>query len=559
MYNWRLVPIVLIVFATFIIFSFSQNAILPQQTGPANVIIIGFSISSVVGVNAPLLLSVELKNGGSLASGNITLNVGMNGPSYSASTEYNVNPLAPFQNESLTILAFNKTLFPGEYTAIINASYISGGSLHHSASVSSNYSVVVIQNMSLANSTLVVQTQQLAVAYVPIYTALFVGHESVSEIGVTNTGASPEFVNISVDSNYTRFITLSTNSLYLQAGGTLYVQFVLTARNSSADIVSYKIPIRFNVTPVNGNSTTITENIEFTIANVSSGQPSLLNEVTSLNSTNSTTGIVEIRSGTYRNLTNATLVTWLPLNVAGKESDISTYGLKAEVSQVDGMYRILWYIPYLPAGSITYAYYHINQVSNKQFSSNIQNILTIPSILKPINILRIVNFSLPTLYVNSTSNISVDVLYTGTAPQSVYFYLTAPPDVTVYNSTQVANATPNQLLVKRFRVKTGNNPGTLIFTLYINTQGANTTYSLPVVLLERSIGAPGAPATSSIIIPPISGITFNPNELTTYIMVFVAILLIVLLIYGVMVLKNRPRYSRDRIKTMINVKEQIKR
>ncbi len=566
-----LLAIFMIGMALFASISFSQGIGGTQlSNGPVNVTITNFSMPNVVGLNAPLTLFLGLQNSGGLASGNITITMNVVGPSSSFSRIYNASPLSPFQNESLVISMRNSTFAIGNYTSTIIASYPSSGSEKSTTPVSNKYTVVSVQPPQNSMGAPIMQTQNLSITYIPLYTALFLGKESVSQIGIKDTGISPEFVNISINSNYSSFIALSSTSIYLQPGQGLDVQFLLRSQNISADIATYTIPIMFGINPVNGKSSNITENIYLTIANRSSLEPRLLNEVTLTNSSNSTTGRIEIQSGMNQSINNATLTTTFPLSVANSSSQITTYGLQGNVTKVDdSKYKIYWSIPYLPPGQITYAYYKISNPQSLLFPLHIQNLLIVPSILKPINILKIINFSLPTFYTNSSEKISVDVLYTGTASQKVYFYLTAPPGITVYNSTQIVNATPNQLLHIQFGLVTNKNPGTLILTLYVNTQGANTTYSLPLVVLQNSGSAPtttiraGGGGTSGGIsgggIGGISGIKISQSELQEFGEGLVAIILIVLLIYGVMVIKNRPRYSRDRAKRLLNIRDQIKR
>ena len=553
---------VMVAFA-FMGVSMSQNAgSSPLQSGPADIKITNFSVPATIGINAPLDMFIELQNSGGLASGNVTLNIGITGPNTPFNTSYIVSPISPYQHESLILLIHNKTATLGEHTVIINASYTSDDGIQYTKSASGNYDVVYVQNPPVKNPMPVIQTPNLQITYIPIYTALFSGDEAVSEIGVKDTGTSAEFVNISISKNYSSLITLSTENIYLTPGGSLYVQFVLKAKNNSANIATYSIPLNFTVKPVNGTPSTVTERIAFTISNVTRNEPRILNEVTLLNSTNSTTGVIEIHSGNSTSINNATLVTYLPPGAVDNASDIRTNGLQANISQVDGRYQINWFLPYLPPDQVQYAYYQISQLESTQFPYHLNTLLAIPSVLRSMSVLKIVNFSLPTFYTNSTEKISADVLYTGTSGQSVYFYLTAPPGVTIYNSTQVANATPNQLLSRDFVVKTGGNPGTLIFTLYIDTQSTNITYSLPIVVLQNPHGAQTVQSTTTIKAATggtTKGGSINIKGYTDYIVVSVAILLIVLLIYGVMVISNRPSYNRQRVKRLMEVKDQIRR
>jgi len=532
----------------------------PVPSGPASIKITNFSVPETIGSNSPLYIFVELQNNGGLATtGNVTLNINVNGPTSQFNATYNVSALSPYQSESMIVVLHRGSSATGEHNVTVNASYISGGVLQYTKSFVQSYDVVTLQSPPSSNSMSIAQSQDLEITYVPIYTALYYGGEIVSEIGMKNTGSSPEFVNISVSRNYSDLITLSTSNLYLEPGSSLYMQFVLKAKDGGANVATYDIPINFSVNPVGGVPSSVTESIAFVISNVTQSRASVLNEVTLINSTNSTSGIIEVRSGSNTSINNATMVTYLPKGIVENASSIKTNGLQANISQNNGSYQINWFIPYLPAGQVQYAYYQISRLEGPQFPFHISTLLTMPSILKPLSILKIVNFSLPTFYTNSIEKMSVDVLYTGTGGQGVYFYLTAPPGVSIYNATQVVNATPNQLLSRDFIVKTGGTPGTMIFTLYINTQGTNITYSLPIVTLQGSQIGASTTTIKAVASGTTKPVSINIKDYMAYIIAAVAILLIVLLIYGVMVIMSRPNYNRKRIRKLMDVKDQIKR
>lgn len=527
----------------------------PISNGPVNITVTNFTVPSTLGLNAPAVFFVSLQNSGGFASGNMTANLNVKGPSTSFNTTYFAAPLSPFQNESLTISVVNASAFKGSYIATISASYIAKGSLQYTKSLSRSYTVINVQPQSNTNTSIPVHNSELSVSYVPLYTALISGTQSVSQIGIKNLLGSPESVNISVGSNYSKLISLSTSSSYLQPNQALNIQILLKAQSSNASIATYNIPITFNVNPASGSPSILTQYITLTISNRTALQPRLLNDVIIANSTNST-GIIEVHSGSNQSINNATLVTTIPSNVTNNASSVKTYGLQANVSRVGGTYKMYWAIPYLPPAQVVYAYYKINNLADQQFPLHIQNLLLAPSILRATSILKVVNFSLPTFYTNSTNKITVSILYTGTSGQKVYFYLTAPPGINVYNATQITNATPNELLTKSFQIITNRNSGTIILNLYVNTQGANTTYSLPVVVLQNQ----------STVIPPTttiratgSGISINTKDVIKYAEIIVAIILIVLLIYGVMVMLGRPRYKKARATELITIKEQIKR
>jgi hypothetical protein len=535
----------------------------PFSSGPANLAITNFSVPATISVNAPLDIFLQLQNGGGLATSNITLGIYIECDNKSTNFTYVVSPLSPYQGESFVISLYNKTTIIGPHNISIVALYHSNGTARYASSAKGNYDVVSMQNPPIRNAAQVMQSNDLQVTYIPVYTTLFSGSEVVSEIGVKDTGQKPELLNISTGKNYSSLITLSTRSLYLQPDSPLYVQFVLKAQGNKENTTTYVIPMNFTITPQNGTPSALPENIAFTIKNMSSSEAGLLDEVTLINSSNSTTGIIEIYSAKNTSINNATIVTYLPISVAKNISSIKTNGLQANITEQNKTYKITWSLPYLPAGQVQYAYFQISNLENPQFPFHVSTVLTMPSVLRPTSLIKIVNFSLPTFYTNSTEKMGVDVLYTGTTEQKVYFYLTAPPGVTISNSTQVVNATPNQFINKDFMVKTGNTPGTMIFTIYIDSQDTNITYSLPIVVLQNTqVGLPAPTTTkeqSESGGSTASSIHINIKDYIAYIIAAVAILLIVLLIYGVMLLLNRPSYNRQRMKKLMDVKDQIKR
>ena len=196
-----------------------------------------------------------------------------------------------------------------------------------------------------------------------------------------------------------------------------------------------------------------------------------------------------------------------------------------------------------------------------QFPSYTQSILSIPSAIGLTNLIRIVNFSLPSLYTNSTAKVSADVLYTGTGPQTVSFYLTAPPGITVSNASQYTDALPNMLISKSFYITTNKNTGTVILTLYIDTKGSNLTYSLPLIVLAKQQGGAGAALQTSTV-PPESSASLLPQiSLGGYTRYFEGaglIILIVLLIYGAIVIVSRPHRKRERVNRLMGIKNQIR-
>ncbi|MDE1871672.1 MAG: hypothetical protein KGI06_05545 [Candidatus Micrarchaeota archaeon] len=523
-----------------------------QGIGGANVSIAGVSLPESVGINSPLAVFVTLQNTGGMAAGNITLEMKLAGSS-SMVERYGVRPLSPQQNESVVLLVYNSTSQAGPHTVIVSASYASNGSTFITAQRTLGYNVVNTMDQQ-AKSPSAKGSNGLSIAYMPLYVSLFEGSSSVYRLGLMNTGHSPESVSIGTNSSYSGIIEFSTDSLYLLPNSTLYVQFLLNAINISTNASTYYIPISLNTSYSNGTSSTATEVLALTIYNYSREQPALLSDITSLNSSSSISGTISIYSGTNGSLSDATLVTYIPANATYNYPAIKTYGLNANVTRESNSYMIKWSIPYLPAGQVTYGYYQINTSRSTGFIMNVHNVLSMPSMLKPMNILKIVDFSLPTFYTHSMENISVSALYTGTSPQYVYFYITAPTGATVLNPTQTVLATPNELISRDFSIETSNTLGTMIFTLYANTQGANVTYSLPVIVLQGQ-------GNSTMVGQAAAAFPLNFNieskEAKTYLIALGAVLVIVLLTYGAIITANRSKYNANRARSLKSIKEQV--
>lgn len=543
---------VIVALSLAVALSFSQTATSNLTSIPANIILTNVSIPATFGSHSTLLFTVGLENNGGLASSNITLNAHISGPS-SYNDSFAGGALSPLENESLIISRENRTILPGNYRITLNANYIVNGTVQYTNSLNGSYNVTSVQTWPNETKTLIQQNANLSITYAPLYTSLFLNNQSISQIGLKDSSPFAELVNISTKRNYTSLIALSTNSVYLQHNESLYVQFVIKSRNANTSIASYDIPINFNITNSQGGKSNLTEHIILSIDNSTPYQPRVLNELDILNSSNSIIGTVELSSAINSSLQNATLTTILPAAAAANITQIMTYGMNATIAKYGSRYEIIWQPPYLPAGQVVYGYYTLKDAKSDNIALHIQNILSVPSQLKPTNLLKIINFSIPTFYTNSTEQLSVSVLYTGTQEQPVYIYLTAPPGTSVYNSSQSFNATPNEMLDKTFTIKSSKNSGTLILTLYVNTQGANLTYSLPVLVLQ-SESTGHSQSKSPPILPAI-----NYKQFELYGEIGGGILLAVLLIYAIILIINHPRYNGERAKRLLNIREQIKR
>jgi hypothetical protein len=240
----------------------------------------------------------------------------------------------------------------------------------------------------------------------------------------------------------------------------------------------------------------------------------------------------------------------LPSAVVTDESQIATSGLPATITFADGEPRIDWLVPYLPPKKSVTMSYTIDNPGVIGLLSSVQNLLVIASKPESSSILRVVSLQVPTFYVNSTDNVMVGVLYTGTSQQQVKFMLTSSGDVSILNAVQTVNATPNKLLMQSFLVKTGNSTGTVIFDMRVETRNASINYTLPALVLQRQ-----QQGTSTTIAQ--GGIPID--ALTRYVLVAGAITAVIILGRIGLRMQRKPRYEPERAKELIRMREQIKR
>lgn len=350
---------------------------------------------------------------------------------------------------------------------------------------------------------------QAALTYKPIYVTAQPGETLLSQLDLQNPGSTPESVSLNVGSNQS-LIVLSTNNIDLSAHENVSIQLMFqSAQNAKPG--TYDIPIDI-ISTINGTKTERTIEIIFVIQNKTVNLPSYSSQIGianyTTNYTNIATGIIKISSPSNFSISNVSLKTTMPLPVANSISQIIAYGLNNNVSVVNGNYLINWYISYIPAGQSVYAYYTVVRPSNEVSLTQIKNKFgTLPPNQKQ-NILKLINIIVPVFYANSTDYVSVYVLYKGIVTQRVIFTLNTTQGVTVLNSPQIANASPNQIINKTFAIAVPQElKGPLILNLSVRTAGGNLSYILPIGILPSTISTtiiqkqpPYVPITIDILI-----------------------------------------------------------
>ena len=242
------------------------------------------------------------------------------------------------------------------YGLLVYATYMANGTIRKSNVVNAGYSVMQVQSRHNASSGVTLHAKGIAITYIPAYISIAMGGQSISEIGIKDTSSTQELVNISVGSNYTGFLQLSTSSLYMQPNQTAYVQLLLKSPRAQARIATYAIPIRINAITMAGTAANITERITLLAVNTSGQEPAY--------SQPGCAQLYELDHGHCRDtgleqsetMQNATLSMLLPSAVASSASQISAYGLQSNVSQAGNAYRINWFVPNLPKGQVAFAY-----------------------------------------------------------------------------------------------------------------------------------------------------------------------------------------------------------
>lgn len=515
----------------------------------ANVLITQFSAPQSVGLGAALPFFVSLQNVGQVASSPITLSLHVAGPQ-PFNTVYVFSALSPGQSSNTTIALANETGVAGSYNATLVATYNSLGQTENSTPATVSYSVTVPQQsipVSTSTGGLPVNVTNLppnlVFTYMPLIISGQPGTIEQSQIGLRNTGPLEEQIGLGVPGVYSGLLGLSSYSVSLAPNESTTVQVFLKP-NLTLQTGVYTVPINVSVVYQGGGMANITEYITFSLFRQNATQPSISTQMYRINSTGTASGVISIIAPRGRDISNTTLVQWIPASVAANLSDLSFYGLPTVITLENGTYKVVSYIGNLPRNQTLYEYYSIKGAIDPQLMLRSQYEFYTLSQTNSSSILRLAGISAPTVTSNSIGIITVSVLYTGTKPANVSFYAVPPPQITLQNYTQNASAVPNELLVKQFKIIGHSSNGTFILQLYIRTLGANLSYGIPILINP----------------PP----QFKPSQSTPLIPFYLRVAIFIVLIVIVIALLRsrfggRQTYSSERAGRLVRIKEQIKR
>jgi len=528
-----------------------------ELVNPAIITINVSAFPSTASPSTPVLIKIGLHNKGSLASGNIIINTSISGPQQ-IKLIYTASPLAPGQSENISYTITNLTS-AGLYTVNVYSSYntILGHEVLNStshASTSFTISAPTPPSPTPAPTPTpspipvpkpVTPIPGISLVSAPLIVSSSVGTGTLSQLSLINTANTTELVNITVAKPYSSLVQLSASSFDIKPNENIAVQLAFIA-NSTLKPGVYTIPINISAS-IKNKTRSITEYMQFYA--YSKHNSSITSQIVLANNTNIANGILKIANPTNKTLFNVRVSTMLPKGLVSNISDITAYGLINNITESNGYYIINWLVPYLPSGSSTYAYYTILKPQNQVMLANIQNLMEVPSYVKPASTLRIININVPTFYVNQSNKIIVSELYTGTAMQSVMIQLLAQPGIVVKPGLVIVNASPNEVLTQVFNV-TSPSAGTMMLSLYLAMQGYNATYSIPALVL--------APTTTTTIPQALQP---KPIAISSYyleiLLIFVILIVLVLALFARR--RHMPKYSEEKLGELKELREMIKR
>ncbi len=524
---------------------------------PANIIITGFSSQSQIIQDSQMQFFISIENNGQYASGNIILQLSSNGPSNSIIT-FNAPSLSPFQTENITITSTNSTLDLGQYTANVFASYYFSNSLEHSALKSIGYSVVAQSSQSSGPTSSPVPpptpsisiSPGLSITSAPLYITLLAGTSTVSKMSFLNTGTGNESISMKIPSEYSNLLQASATNVTISPGQSISIDLLFYAP-LSATAGTHIIPVNIT-TKTKSTSSSQTSYVASTVYQSPPSGIMLLDQISISNNSNAADGIVSIQNANSKNLSSTVLQTSIPKSLVRNISSISTYGLPATITSHGTQYVITWNVANLPSDSGAYAYYTIKNITSDALLAQISNAAESASKPSQQSIFKVINVDVPIVYTNSNATVEADIVYTGTSPEQVTFFMGGSSSVVVQNASQSVLALPNQNIVKYFNIRAGVTPVTTILTIYIYSSSSNVSYTLPLVVLQNPSSYPTTTIQQQSQSSPSS-----PGLSTTQLSIVAIAILSIAVIYISQQSLRKPRYNPERAYKLKRLRDKI--
>jgi hypothetical protein len=464
------------------------------------------------------------------------------------------------QSEYVALTMADAGPFDGAYDVDYIATYQVNGTTRYSNTGGASYDLTqapgALSPISANITSGIPSMAQLKIVEAPIYTSLAAGGSAMVQLEIGNPTRSAETANLSVEGSLAKAFSLSASSVYLGANSSALVNLLLRAPPALPN-GTYAVPLTISVT--SANASVWSERVLLTFSTYNETQlPNTYDRIQLINSSQ-ISATVAVVNPTNTTLRNVLLYDYFPGNMIADASQISTSGMRANVSRQGTVYRIEWDVGTLVPHLTAYGYYRISNPSNLGMLFKRSSLMVVPlTQAAQGSILRINNITLSAFYVNSTGALNISMLYTGTSPQRILLLVSAPQGITAINQQQTVNATPNQLLTQRLFMQAGTTTGTFIITLYIQTANANYTYYLPLVVLAN-------PQSSNGIAPRQSkesannGIDMGPRALE-YVAPFIFLIIVLaIMMYALMRRTSAARYDRMRAEQLKRIRDSMDR
>lgn len=526
-----------------------------QLLNPTNIIITGISTQPSIQLGSQSNIEISLKNRGQYASTGSTLFLSVNGPA-AYSNSYNMIGLSPGQEANTTLAISGITGAIGTYTISVYDQYQFNSVNYDSAAAEAAYTVYQPRSSFQGSTGGVIEQsitpvspiQNFVLEAAPFLISASSSSPAIALLESVNTGSSEEAVNFSVPKGYSNLVKLSTSSIDILPKQSLSIQ-ILISPNATIGQGIYIVPVNISV----NSDFQVYRRQSYMVLNIykpSRHNLQAINFVSLANYSSSADGVIQINNPSASNVSNATLQTLLPASLISNASQISAKGLPSSITQQPGFYVINWQIPLLKGNSSSFAYYSIKSPSSAMLLDKVQNVLMQPY---PANrsILDIINTQLPIFYTNSSGELQVEALYTGTKVQQVNFSLSSAQGLTIRNASQSINVNPNQLISPAFGIVTSKSSGTFLVNVNIATNGYDTEYQIPLLVLSNQPAQ--QPAQQAAPAPSLQGPEAYAIAAASALII---LSLIILIVKGTV---SKPKYLPDRAERLVRLREQIKR
>ena len=494
-------------------------------------------------INLPLPISFNISNTGFDAFNNVSVNVSIVGPS-DATTSFYVMPLSPGQTESILLYMPNATNSFGTYYAYVNASYTSKGVRHRSGSAT-QYDVVYSQ---YAQPNLGIRTANpisgLNLTYLPYLTYVQNGTSFRSQLGIQNLESKAIFVNISVPQKYANILTLSTRLLYISPNQIQITNLLFNPVVANIPL-TYVIPVK--ITRIGSSSlpgASQTEYLNFYTLENLSGIANLYQQSYLSNNTRSAGGTLLLYSPLEYDLKDSIIKMIVAKSLVSNPAQISAFGSQSNVTLQGNNYLMQWHVGPMPKGQTRYVYYGVDGISNISAIGKAELILISSEAVSSQQVFKLVNTTLPALYSNSASNITINLVYTGTSAGNVSLRLSAPAGISISNASQRFEVYPNTAISSKFVVNPGNNTGTAYLILSVSSGDVTTSYSLPVIMLQSS--------------PTLGNVLQTRVPLLKYVALTLIVIAAVLFLSRSRIKDIKQPYRPDIARKLINIREQVR-